>query len=300
VRLMNAVLMPDEIRIETLTATFPASHTAVDGALALPRNCDRAEPCPVQFDLHSSEISLDELNGLVNPQLRHLPWYRVLAGDTGAGLATFAAQGRVRVDHVVLKGLELQRVVAPAELRDRRLRLYDVRAETLGGKMRAQWTADFAGPAPVYNGSGTLDKVALPEVAALTRDPWASGTASGKFRLQLAGWSAAELAQSAQGVLDFDWQNGTLQHVDLNGSGAPLRLKRFIGRALLRERRLEFQQSRMETADGIYVLSGIASLSRLELRMTDPYSGGYALSGTLEKPRVTTLSVSETQAALGK
>ncbi len=79
-----------------------------------------------------------------------------------------------------------------------------------------------------------------------------------------------------------------------------MRLKRFAGRALLGDRRLEFQQSSIETADGIYVVSGTASLGKLELRLMDRNSHGYAVSGTLEKPHVTALSASETQAAIGK
>ena len=300
VRSANAVLLPDEVQVGNLEAAFAGSHISVEGSLALPRVCAPAQSCPVRFDLHSNEISLEELNRLLNPQLQRVPWYRVLAGDTGAVPARFAAHGRIRADHLVLKELELQHVVAQAELRDRTLHLSDLRADTLGGKLRAEWRADFTGAEPVYSGSGTLERVALPQVAALTHDPWATGTGSGSFKLELAGWSAAELAQSAQGVLNFEWQNGTLQHVALNGDGAPLRLKRFTGRALLADRRLEFQQSSIETADGIYAVSGTASLGKLELRLMDRKSHGYAVSVTLEKPHVTALSASEMQAAIGK
>ncbi|HXP46147.1 MAG TPA: AsmA family protein [Terriglobales bacterium] len=300
VRSANAVLLPDQVQVENLAATFTGNRTAVDGTLVLPRGCDATQLCPVRFDLHSNEISLEELNRLLNPQLQRVPWYRALAGDTGAAPARFAAHGRLRADQVVLKGLELQHVVAQAELRDRKLHLSDIRADTLGGKLRAEWRADFTGAEPVYDGSGTLERVALPQVAALTHDPWASGTGNGSFKLELAGWSAAELAQSALGALDFEWQNGALQHVALDGDGAPLRLKRFTGHAVLGDRRLEFQQSSMETADGIYVVSGTASLGKLELRLMDRKSRGYAVSGTLEKPHVTALSASEMQAAIGK
>jgi uncharacterized protein involved in outer membrane biogenesis len=297
VRSGNAVLLPNAVQVANLAATFSGSHTAVDGSLVLPRNCDADKACPAQFDLHSGEISLVELNRLLNPKFRRVPWYRVLAGDTGASLGRFAAQGRIRTDHLVLEGLKLQHVVAWAELRDHGLRLSELRAEMLGGKLRAEWSADFAGAVPVYSGSGTLERVALAQVAALTHDAWATGTASAGFKLELAGWSAAELGQSAEGILDFDWQNGTLQHVALQGAG-PSRLKRFTGHAVLRDRSLEFQQSRIETADGIYAVSGTASLERLELKLTNRNARGYAVSGTLEKPRVATLSVSEKQAAL--
>jgi hypothetical protein len=298
VRSANAVLLPNAVQVANLAATFAGSHTAVDGSLVLPGNCDAGKVCPAEFDLHSGEISLVELNRLLNPKFRRVPWYRVLAGDTGASLGKFAAQGRIRADHVVLEGLKLQHVAAWAELQDHGLRLSELRAEMLGGKLRAEWSADFAGAVPVYSGSGTLERVALPQVAALMHDAWATGTASGRFKLELAGWSAAELGHSADGILDFDWQNGTLQHVALNGAGGPLRLKRFTGHAVLRDGSLEFQQSKMETVDSIYVVSGTASLDRLELRLTNRHARGYAVSGTVEKPRVATLSASETQAAL--
>ena len=300
VRTANVALLPDEVKVENLAATFAGSHTSVDGSLTLPRGCDPAQPCPVRFDLHSSEVSLEELNRLLNPRLQRVPWYHALAGDTSANMEKFAAQGRIRADRVVLKGLEFEHVNAQAEVRDRKLRLSDVRAEALGGKTRAEWSADFTGAEPVYSGSGTLERFALAQVAALMHDPWATGTGGGKFKLELAGWNAAELAQSAQGTLDFDWHNGALAHVVLNGDGGPLRLKRFTGRAALHDRRLEFQQGKIETADRIYAVNGTASPGRLELKLTDRNLHGYTVSGTLEKPRVTALSASETQAALGK
>ena len=166
--------------------------------------------------------------------------------------------------------------------------------------MRAEWSADFGREVPLYAGSGTLQRVALPQVAALTHNTWATGTANGRFKLQLAGWSAAELVESAEGTLDFDWQNGVLTQVALNDPGRPLRLKRFTGRAVLKDRRLQFEQSRIESPDGMYSVTGSASVSRLELKFNDPKSHSYAISGTLEKPHVSLLPASETQAALGK
>lgn len=299
-RTATALLLPDRVRVEKLVAGFTGSHIAVDGSLVLPRDCGDTQPCPVQFDLHSGQVSLEELNRFFNPQLQRVPWYRVLAGNTVPSMATFAAQGRIRADHVMLRGLELEHLVAEAALRDRSVRLSEVRAEVLGGKMRAEWSADFSGNAPAYSGSGTLERIALAQLAALMNDPWAVGTGSGRFKLKLSGWSAPDLTDSAAGTLDFDWQNGTLPHLVLNDTGAPLRIKHFTGHAVLRDRRLEFQQSRIDTASGVYLVSGTASPARLELKMADPKSSTYAVSGSLRKPLVTVLSQAETQAALGK
>lgn len=300
VRAANAILLPDEVQVANLNATFAGSHISMDGSLALPRACAPAQPCPVRFDLHSKEISFEELNRLLNPRLQHVPWYRVLAGETSHPPGTFAAHGRLQADRVVLKELELLRVVTQAELRDRKLHLSEFRADTLGGKLGAEWRADFTGTEPAYEGSGKLERAALSAVVALTHDPWATGIASGSFRLGLRGWTAAELAESAQGSLNFDWQNGSLQHLALNREGSPLRLKRFAGTAQLSERRLQFQQSRMETSDGMYAVRGTASLGKLDLRLLDQNERGYMVSGTLDKPYVNPLSPSEMQAAAGK
>ena len=300
VRTASAVLLLDTVRVDNLAAGFTGSHVAVDGSLALPRNCDPAQVCPVQFDLHSSQVSVEELNRLLNPQLQHVPWYRVLAGNTVASLGAFAAQGRILGDHVVLRNLELEHLVAHAALRDHSVRLSEVRADMLGGKMRAEWNADFSGDMPVYSGSGTLERIALGRVAALMHDPWVTGTGRGRYKLKLSGWNAAELVQSVSGSLDFALQNGTFPHLALNGTAAPLRLKHFTGHAVLHDRRLEFQQSRMETGDGIYMVSGTASPENLELKMIDPKSHHYTVSGTLEKPQVTVVTLSKTQAARGK
>jgi len=300
VRVANAILLPDKVRIENLSAAFPPRRITTDGSLVLSRNCDPAQPCPIWFDLHSSEVSLSELDRLLNPQRQRAIWYRWLEGNTSPGLGKFLAQGRIRADRVLLGALELQHVAAQADLRDHKLELTDLRSDALGGKLRGEWNADFSAARPAYTGSGTLDGVDLARVSALTHDPWATGTASGRFKLELRGWSAADLAQSAAGTIDFNWQNGAWQHVVLNTGGLPLRLKRFTGRGLLHDRNLEFQQSKIETANGIYDVSGTASLGRLELKLMGPSSHGYAVSGTLEKPHVTALSAAETQAALGK
>jgi len=303
----NAVLLPDQVRVENLSAAFSSSgRNPIEGSLLLARDCDPAQPCAVQFDLHTGEISLAELNRLLNPQMQRLPWYRLLGGNPAAGPAKFEARGRIRVDRAGLGSLELQHLLAQAEFRGRKLQLHQVQANLLGGKLHAEWSADFSADVPHYSGGGTVEHIDLLHVAALTHDAWATGTGSGSFKLEMAGRSAAELAQSAEGDLNFDWQNGALPHLVLAGAGntpraapAPLRLKRFSGHAVLRDRQLEFQQSKIEAADGIYRVSGDASLGRLELKLTRN-SHGYMVSGTVEKPTVAPLSEAETQAALGK
>ncbi len=298
VRTATAVLQPSAVEIQNVAVSFFGAHVAFDGSLVLPRTCATGQACPIHFDLHSSELSADDLNRLLNPRLQKVPWYRLLGGDSIPSIAQLQAQGRLRVDRLLLKTLSLDRLTTDAELQRGKLRLSDVRADVLGGKIRSTWTADFTIPDPAYSGSGTLQTVSLAQVSALMHDGWATGTANAIFKLELQGSDAAALAQSAQGSLDFEWQGGNLQHVLLKGNGGPLRVKHFTGHAILHGGRLEFSQSKMEAPDGIYQVSGTATLGRLELKLVGRGSSVYAVSGSVEKPRVAALS--DTQPALGK
>jgi hypothetical protein len=300
VRSATAILQAGEVRVQNLAASFPGSHVAVDGSLLLPRTCDPAQVCAIRFDLHASQLAVDELNRLLNPRLRRVPWYRVLAPEAGTSLGNLSAQGRIRIDRLALKALDIERVVAEVDIHDRELQVSDLHAETLGGKLRGAWRADFSGVEPAYTGSGVLERVSLARVAALTHDNWATGIADGKFTLKLSGWDAANLEQSAEGTLEFNCQDSQLHSIALDGSGGPLRVKHLAGWATLRESRLEFQASKMETPEGIYMVSGTAALGRLDLKFVGKASRAYAVSGTVEKPRVALLPASATQAALGR
>ncbi len=300
VRSATAVLQPDEVRVQNLAASFPGSGIVVDGSVVLPRTCGFAQGCAARFDLHASHLAADDLNRLLNPQLHRVPWYRVLAPERGTSLRDLAAQGRIRIDRFGLKALDIERVVAQVDVHDRDLRISDFRAETLGGKLRGVWQADFSSVEPSYSGSGVLERVSLTRVATLTHTDWVTGTANGKFTIKLSGWDASNLEQSAEGTLDFNCQDSQLHSLALDGNGGPLRVKHFAGRAMLSEGRLEFQPSRMETADGIYTVSGTAAPGRLDLKFAGKAPRAYAVSGTLEKPRVALLPASATQAALGR
>ena len=297
-RAATAVLLPSAVDIQNVAASFLGTHVALDGSITLPRACTGGAACPIHFDLHSADLSADDLNRLLNPRLQKQPWYRMFVSDAAPTIAQIQAQGRVRVDRLRLKTLILDRVTTEAELQHGKLRLPEVRADVLGGKIRSTWMANFTGSEPAYSGSGILQQLVLAQVSALMHDGWATGTASGTFQLELQGSNAAALAQSAQGWLDFDWQGGSLQHVVLKGNGGPLRVKHFTGHATLHGRRLEFSKSKMEAPDGIYQVSGTATLGRLELKLAGRGSRVYAVSGSVEKPRVAALS--DTQPALGK
>ncbi len=291
-------LTPDAAILQNFVAIFPGSPVQFAGSVQVARACETLEQCPVRFALHSDQVGLDGLNRLLNPRHAKHAWYQMFAAEPRAPLlARLQASGQISISRLVLRSVVATHVSAAVQLRGGKLVLGDLSGELLGGKHRGQWQADFSGAAPQYTGAGTFDGIAMPQLATLMRDNWAAGKASVTYRVTLAGSSAPELAASANGAGSFDWQNGALPHVALDGHSGPLHFKRFTGQMELREGTLLLAKSKMTAASGIYTVSGTASFGReLSLKLRN---GGraYDVSGPLDKPKVT-LVAGSTEAAL--
>jgi hypothetical protein len=282
----TASLSESSIALQGVTVSAPEYRLALRGWLRLPRPCEPPEACPAEFDLSAPQLVTDELNRLLNPQLRERPWYRLASSDSGAGAWTFRAEGHLSAGRVQVKSLVATGFEAQLRLEPGRLLLTDVAAEVLGGRHQGEWRADFTGNEPMYVGRGRLERASLERLGALMREPWATGTLSGSYQVTLSGWKAEELTRTASGSAEFEWRNGTLPRFSFGAPG-PLHLRRFSGRLLLRDRTLSFLDGRLDAAGGPYLLNGTASFARqLDLTLTRRDAPAYAVTGALARPRV--------------
>jgi hypothetical protein len=91
-------------------------------------------------------------------------------------------------------------------------------------------------------------------------------------------------------------RDGGWRDVAVGDEGQPLEFSQLKGQARLRGGKIEISDARMSSADGEYQLSGTASLNReIDLRMSrvDGAVAGYAITGTLDDPKVAPLSKTE-------
>ncbi|MDP9267999.1 MAG: AsmA family protein [Acidobacteriota bacterium] len=276
-----------------LSASFSGSSVMLQGTLHLPRDCSTLVDCPVRFTLSSPVLNLDDLNRLLNPRFAVHPWYRFLVGTTETtGLRRLQAEGTLSTPRLVMKSVIINHVVTTVHVAGGRVALAGVTAEVFGGKQRGEWTADFSGDAPVYSGTGTLEQADVAQLGAAMRDNWGAGTISAAYKFSASGDTAADLAASAAGELQFGWKNGMLRHVTLRGA-QPLRIKRFTGTVQLAGARLTFPAGRMETPEGIYAVSGSSTFARaLDFKLAGPVRS-YTITGTLEHPQVSSPPDSE-------
>jgi hypothetical protein len=298
----------DELRVTKLTAS--AAHTQWTGSLQLPRGCGTASACVVRFQLNAGEIGLTQTGQWINPHPKERPWYKVLSGTSQGGasfLASLRASGKVTAGRLLVRDLALTHVSANVNLDAGKLRISDLRGDFAGGKQQSEWQADFSVNPPSYSGSGTIKQISLRHLADSMKDPWIAGTADGSYQATASGTTAAEFWHSAKGKIRFDMQDGTLPHISLGGEAEHLRVERFEGRAILGDGKFEMEEGQLTCGDGVFRVSGSASLSReLDLKlsrspMTDPAGTpgrGYTITGTVTRPRVAPLSSLETQAKL--
>ena len=294
----NLTLTPDQTLVQNINASL--AGTLWRGSLALPRPCSTSETCVVSFDLHADELAIDRLNQLLNPSTRPRPWYGFLSSASGTPyLLNVNAAGKLTANRVVTGRLVQSHLSTNLELKNGMLRLTDLHADFLGGKHSGEWKADFMSKPPQYNGSGTLERVVLGQLADAMNDSWIIGSATATYRASGSGLTAAELFASATGTLQVEAWGGALPHIVLAEKAAPLQMRGLTARLVLRNAKFEVENGKLQTADGIYQVSGTASFGRvLNLKLAREGAPGFDITGMLSAPRVLQVAAPDTRAAL--
>jgi hypothetical protein len=296
----TATLANQSVNVTSFDATF-APGPEISGSVSFPVHCTVPETCTVRFDVRSNDASVARLNRLLNPSFRSQPWYRLLAPwQRGQeALVKLRASGRFSAVRFELGTAVGNNVSGTLELNAGKLRVSDLRADLLGGHHAGTWTADFTVSPPRFSGSGNVTRVSMAQLASLMHDNWATGAMDAKYSLAMAGLVPAALRASATGSADFTWSGGSLRHVTLDSRGAPVSFSDFAGIVSLENGVLSLTDCKLQSASASYAVKGTASFDRsLDIRFERTGGRAYAISGTLDKPRVETVPAPAAEAAL--
>ncbi len=294
----NIAVTPSTTEVQKITAV--AAGNVWHGRMTLPRPCESARSCLVQFVLHADELKTGSLSDLLNPVPGKQPWYRFLAPPAPAMpfLALAHAAGKFTANSIVLGRLRVERVSADLELDEGRVRLKDVRGEVMGGRHNGQWTADFIASPPIFRGAGTVTKGSLSQLAEAMHDGWITGTANVEYGASTRGRSVEELLTNADAIFQLEASDSLLPHLSL-ASDDPLRITHFAGQLHLHDKMIKVDEGKLQTPGSIYQVSGTASWQRtLDIKLWREGAPGFSITGTLTEPHVTARPPSETQAAL--
>ncbi|HWR15527.1 MAG TPA: AsmA family protein [Terriglobales bacterium] len=297
----------NSLALTKAVGSFADIPSILDFSVNWPRNCAASDlagdHCAATFDIKADQLNLDRINSLLNPKAQKQPWYAALAksvmGQNRSTLPEIYASGKIAVGKVVIKGVTATRFSSALSITPTGFHLSNISSEVLGGRYSGDVTAEFGSAPPVYESKGKFSNVAFGSISSVMNDTWASGKADASYSGKATGWNAEELASSAAGRATFQWHEGELKHINLDGAGNPLRFKLFAGSMELKSGILTISESKLQTRTGIYQVSGTASLGRaLEVKLARDGAPGYSVSGTLERPRVSRLKVPQTEAVL--
>jgi hypothetical protein len=292
----NLAINKDAVRVTNLSAS--AAGATLHGWLQVQRPCASPRSCEFQFNLRTPEISAAALNALVNPGAGK-SWYRMISLGTRQPpfLVQARGNGKIAIDRLVLGTSQCSHFSADLALDAGEVGVANMRGDVLGGHATGHWKADFRKKPPQYSGDGTLDGVDLAQVAELMHDGWIQGTGNAEYKFSSKGWTIGDLIDSADLKAAFAVNEGTFPHIVLSGSHpGPVRDAEFSGNLRLQDAKFLFEEAKLESAAGVYKVSGTALLKgSLDLRISNETSAAYNVTGTLTKTRVTPVPIAEAE-----
>lgn len=289
----TVLLGPDKFSVQKLSAQTGTTHWS--GSVTAPRRC--APACMYQFDLAADQLSAQDLAEWLTPHTAKRPWYRILSSNDLQGpspLRALQAHGTLHVARLDLKKVSVTQVATHLDLERAKLVLTDLRAQLLHGTHQGNWTIDASSPPLHYHGAGTLQNIALAQVATVMGDDWIRGSADATFDLETAGGSFPDLLATSKGSLQFVMRSGSLTHVELPESEGPLPVHRFTGSLRLKENSWQLIGGKLESRDGFYQVSGTAGPdSGLDFVLTRGDDQSWNLTGTLSRLTIAPASPTE-------
>ena len=206
-------------------------------SLDLPLDCPGPDPCLPQFQLQFGDLDAahlqtailgvheqgSETGSLLSSLIDRLhpssapPWPRL--------------EGTVKADSLVLGPVTLRQPSAALKVDPDGAQITDLSAGLLDGQL--QLSVLLAKPAtdqdkPSYELNGSFQQISTAGLGQLIGLHWSGGPLSGSGKINFAGYTAADVAASAKGILHFECQRGTIAPASAAHPGAfPPELARF-------------------------------------------------------------------------
>jgi hypothetical protein len=136
----------------------------------------------------------------------------------------------------------------------------------------------------MYEGSGAFDNISVPQLAVIARNALGTGTLNGDYRLAFTGDTPASIASSASGTARFDWRNGLLRQLTIDGN--PLAFSHWTGNVKIADSQIALSNGQIQTGRGALLTTGTVTFDRALALTFAGEKQTLVLSGSLEKPLV--------------
>ena len=143
-------------------------------------------------------------------------------------------EGTIKADSLTLGPTTLDQPVATVRILKTGAEITVFDAGMLGGRVHGGGTVNIgdAKPTrPAYALTGTFEKLSPAAVGELLGQRWSGGVLGANGKVELSGFTGAELASSAKGKLHFEWRRGTMLQAAGTQDPMAARFERWTGDA---------------------------------------------------------------------
>jgi len=280
----NLIFTQQEVDVQKLSASL--AGMVWRGSLTLPRPCAVQGTCPARFYLHVEGLTDSALNTLLVGSSSSRPWYRLLEKQAPSFLSRLQAIGQLSADKISIHKISGTDFLANVDISPGQLQFSNVHAKLLGGRHSGSATLDFSSGTPSIHAEGSLDHIALDQIAGVTGDHWITGNAAATYQFSGSGKNIATILAASTAELKIKAQDCVLPNVSLS-EASPLRMENFSGDLLFADGRFQLKQGSFTAPEGRYEISGTVSLNKsLSLKLVGGHGPEYSINGTLAEPRV--------------
>jgi uncharacterized protein involved in outer membrane biogenesis len=217
-------LGPDTLRWDPVT--FSYGPLKGNGTLVLPVTCAPATPCVPVLHLEFDDIDAGTVQAaLLGARKPGTVVSDLIARFTSASTTPWPLlDATLQASTLTLGPVKLQKAQADLQIKAGGADIVSLEAGLLGGKLHAAGTVT-AGDKPAYAIEASVEKADAAAVCQLVGLRCKGGAIAAEGKVEVAGFSAADLAASAKGSLHFEWRRGTV--TGDTGLQAPAELAHF-------------------------------------------------------------------------
>jgi hypothetical protein len=205
---------------------FTYGPVAGSALLRLSAGCGSSGKCPPQFAIRFGALDAAALQAAILGAHRSDTLLSSLLErirpSTAPGWPEI--EGTIQADALLLGPATFDNAAANLRIRatDTEIRTFD--ATLLGGKIHATGSMILK-EKPSYKLEGRIEDVNAAELGQLLGMTWSGEALDGAGQIELSGFTAQDLASTAQGSLHFDWRHGAI--TDAGDAEPPAALTRF-------------------------------------------------------------------------
>ena len=215
VEISQATLHLDSGQLRWDPIVFSYGPVKGTASLTLPAACDAPQPCPPRFQLQfgaldSAVLQAAFLGARERDTMLSTLIHRLRSTATPAWPSL---EGTVKAESLILGPVTLYQPQATLHTLANGAEITAFDAALLGGRIHgtgAYHAAATAKDKPSYALEAQFDKLSPSAVGQLLGLHFSGGTFNANGKIELTGYTAADLTASAKGALHFDWLHGTV------------------------------------------------------------------------------------------